>query len=59
MDRHRSDWYNIVVGILSFGAFVLLFLMLKAGLESPDPTIKLPVLVITGVMALFATLGNV
>ena len=57
--RHGSDWYNIGVGVLCFGAFVLLFLMLKAGLDSPDPTIKLPILVITGVMALFATLALV
>ena len=57
--RGGSDWYNIGVGVLCFGAFVLLFLMLKAGLESPDPTIKLPILVITGVMALFATLALV
>jgi hypothetical protein len=57
--RDGSDWYNIGVGVLCFGAFVLLFLMLKAALASPDPTIRLPVLVITGVMALFATLALV
>ena len=54
-----TDWYNIGVGVLCFGAFVLLFLMLKSALESPDPSIKLPILVITGVMALFATLALV
>ena len=59
MKRDGSDWYSIGVGVLCFGAFVLLFLMMKAGLESPDPTIKLPILVITGVMALFATLALV
>lgn len=59
MNQDRSDRYNIAVGVLCFGAFVLLFLMLKGGLASPDATIKLPVLVITGVMALFASLALV
>lgn len=52
--------YNIVVGLLCFGAFVLLFWMLSGAMKaSADPIIKLPLLVITGVMALFATLAVV
>ena len=59
MNKDRSDWYNIGVGVLCFGAFILLFLMLRGGLQSGDATIRLPILLITGVMALFATLALV
>jgi hypothetical protein len=59
MNRNGSEWYSIAVGVLCFGAFVLLFLMLRGGLQSGDATIRLPILVITGVMALFATLALV
>jgi heme/copper-type cytochrome/quinol oxidase subunit 3 len=59
MNKNGSNWYNIAVGVLCFGAFVLLFLMLRRGLLSNDATINLPILVITGVMALFATLALV
>lgn len=59
MNGNGSEWYKIGVGVLCFGAFVLLFLMLRGGLQSGDVTIRLPILVITGVMALFATLALV
>ncbi len=59
MSKFGSDLYNIVVGLLCFVAFILLFVMLKGGLALPDTSIKLPLLVITGVMALFATLALV
>jgi hypothetical protein len=59
MDDYGPPWFRIVVGILCFGAFVMLFLMLRGGLVSADSAIALPILVIIGVMALFATLALV
>jgi hypothetical protein len=53
------DWSGIIVGCLCLVAFVLLFLMLKGMLRLDSDAIRLPVLVITGVMALFATLALV
>ena len=53
------DRFSIVVGLLCFLAFVLLFYMLKGMLGVNDAAVRLPVLVITGVMALFATLALV
>jgi hypothetical protein len=51
--------FRIGVGVLCFGAFVLLFWLLKQMLSVEYDAIRLPVLVITGVMALFATLALV
>src|SRR5712691_102265 len=59
MNNAGRDWFSIAVGLLCFLAFVLLFFMLKGMLALDDPAIRLPVLVITGVMALFATLALV
>ena len=59
MNNLRRDWYSIGVGLLCFLAFVLLFYMLKGMLGVNDEAVRLPVLVITGVMALFATLALV
>ena len=59
MDNKTSDWFRIAVGVLCFGAFVLLFWLLKQMLNLDSDAIRLPVLVITGVMALFATLALV
>lgn len=59
MDDNRSEWYSIAVGILCFLAFILLFFALKRELQSAEAAIKLPLLVVVGVMALFATLALV
>jgi IPT/TIG domain-containing protein len=59
MSDDKGGSFNIIAGVLCFGAFVLLFWMLGTNLTATDPTIQLPVLVITGVMALFASLAIV
>jgi hypothetical protein len=59
MDNKMSEWFKIGVGVLCFGAFVSLFWMLYKLLGRDNDVIQLPVLVITGVMALFATLALV
>src|SRR5262252_21344 len=59
MNNSRMSIYNIAVGLMCFLAFVLLFIMLSRSLQSSEPTIKLPVLIIVGIMALFATLALV
>jgi hypothetical protein len=59
MDNKMSEWFKIGVGVLCFGAFVSLFWMLYKLLGHDNDVIRLPVLVITGVMALFATLALV
>ena len=60
MNNIGRDKFSIAVGVLCFIAFVLLFFMLKQMLGvSVDDAIRLPVLVIIGVMALFATLALV
>lgn len=59
MNGDRSVGYNILVGVICLAAFILLFVMLGYGLLKSDVTIKLPLLVIIGVMALFATLALV
>jgi hypothetical protein len=59
MDNKMSEWFRIGVGVLCFGAFVLLFWLLKQMLNLDGDAVRLPVLVITGVMALFATLALV
>jgi hypothetical protein len=56
----ENPLYKIAVGLLSLGAFILLFRMLSSAMNTvSDPAVKLPLLVITGVMALFATLAIV
>ena len=59
MNNIGRDKFSIAVGVLCFLAFVLLFYMLKGMLALGDDVIKLPVLVVIGVMALFATLALV
>ena len=59
MDNKTSELFKIAVGVLCFIAFVLLFWLLKQMLNLDSDAIRLPVLVITGVMALFATLALV
>jgi len=59
MDDNRKGWYNIAVGILCLLAFILLFFAIRTGLSSHEMEIKLPFLVILGIMALFATLAVV
>lgn len=53
------NWTSIIVGLLCVVAFVLLFLMLRSMMQVDEMAVRLPVLVITGVMALFATLALV
>jgi hypothetical protein len=59
MNNLRRDGFSIAVGLLCFLAFVLLFYMLTGMLKLDDEAVRLPVLIITGVMALFATLALV
>ena len=59
MNEDGSAVFSIVVGILCFFAFILLFLLLRAGVQSGEATIRLPSLVLIGIMALFATLALV
>ena len=59
MNNIGRDKFSIAVGVLCFLAFILLFFMLKQMLARGDDVIKLPVLVVIGVMALFATLALV
>ena len=60
MDDRRSPSYNIGVGMLSFVCFVLLFGAVGWGyLKAGEQAIKLPLLMILGVMALLATLALV
>ena len=59
MNNIGRDKFSIAVGVLCFLAFILLFYMLKGMLALGDDVIKLPVLVVVGVMALFATLALV
>jgi hypothetical protein len=59
MNNNGPSRNNILVGILCFVAFILLFVMLGFGLYKSEMTIKLPLLVIIGVMALFTTLALV
>jgi|HubBroStandDraft_6_1064221.scaffolds.fasta_scaffold674224_2 hypothetical protein len=60
-EDNGSSWrYNIGIGILCLLAFVGLFSVLTYKMfTTDDVTIKLPLLVIVGVMALFATLALV
>jgi hypothetical protein len=60
MNNIGRDKFSIAVGVLCFFAFVLLFFMLSQMLgRAVDDAIRLPVLVVIGVMALFATLALV
>jgi hypothetical protein len=60
MNNDKSGLYSIAVGTLSFVAFILLFMMLlRLMAQSNVATFQLPLLLITGVMALFATLALV
>jgi hypothetical protein len=60
MNDDLSGGYRITVGILCFLAFAVLFAALGiAMIKLPGSEIRLPLLVITGVMGLFATLALV
>jgi TRAP-type C4-dicarboxylate transport system permease small subunit len=61
-DDNRSRIYNVAVGLLCLAAFIFLFwglLHYFNTVPQDETTIKLPLLVIIGVMALFATLALV
>ncbi|MBZ5559961.1 MAG: hypothetical protein LAO77_22095 [Acidobacteriia bacterium] len=55
----KLSWYNVLVGLLCLGGFTALFLKIDSGLVNSELAIRLPALLITGVMALFATLALV
>lgn len=60
MNNIGRDKFSIAVGLLCFIAFILLFFMLTQILgRAADDAVRLPVLVVIGVMALFATLALV
>ena len=56
----KTNWFNVQVGLVCLAGFMGLLLILTVTMYmTEEPAIKLPVLVITGVMALFATLALV
>lgn len=60
MNNIGRDKFSIAVGVLCFIAFILLFFMLSQILgRAVNDAVRLPVLVVIGVMALFATLALV
>ncbi len=60
MTDEKTNWFNVQVGIVCLAGFLFLLLILTVTMYmATDLAIKLPVLVITGVMALFATLALV
>jgi hypothetical protein len=60
MTDRQKFIYNLTVGVVCLAAFVALFLILKCMLlGAKDSEIKLTLLVIVGVMSLFATLALV
>ena len=60
MTDEKANWFNVWVGLVCLAGFLFLLLILTVTMYvTTEPAIKLPVLVITGVMALFATLALV
>lgn len=60
MADEKTNMFNVGVGLVCLGGFLTLLLVLSVTMYvTTEPAIKLPVLVITGVMALFATLALV
>ena len=60
MTDEKTNWFNVQVGLVCLAGFLFLLLILTVTMYvATDLAIKLPVLVITGVMALFATLALV
>ena len=60
MTDDKTNWFNVWVGVVCLAGFLFLLLLLTVTMYvSTNLAIQLPVLVITGVMALFATLALV
>lgn len=60
MTDEKANWFNVWIGVVCLAGFLFLLLILTVTMYvSTNLAIQLPVLVITGVMALFATLALV